>query len=136
MESISEKLRQNGFRVTGQRQKILDSLMPFPQSVAEIYSSLNKKGISVDMATIYRTLDCFIYLGIVGETHFKDKISKYELISINYHHHHLICDKCGSIEDIPLDDKFLVDEVNKHTNFKVKSHALEFFGICGKCQGA
>jgi len=135
MECLSEKLRQNGFRVTGQRQKILDSLIPFPQSVAEISSYLSKKDISIDVATIYRTLDCFIGLGIVGKTYFKDKISKYELISVDYHHHHLVCDRCGSVEDIPLNDKFLIDEVCRHTNFKVKSHALEFFGICSKCQG-
>jgi len=135
MNSISKKLRENGFRVTNQRQKILDCLTPFPQSVVEISSSLNKKGVFVDIATIYRTLDCFAELGIVGKTHFKDKVSKYELISADYHHHHLICDKCGSVEDIALDEQFLIKEVNKHTNFKVKSHALEFFGICGKCQG-
>jgi Fe2+/Zn2+ uptake regulation proteins len=134
MKNINKKLKENGYRATTQRKHIFDTLLPFPQSISEISSSLKNKGTNIDIVTIYRTLDCFIKLGIVGKTQFKDKISKYEIISNDYHHHHLVCDRCGSIEDIPLDDNFLINKISKQTNFKIKSHSLEFFGICGKCQ--
>ena len=134
MESYINKLKQKGFRVTIQRRCILDSLTFFPQSVFEISSFLKTHSTPVDVVTIYRTLSCFVEIGIAGKTKFKDDFSRYELISEANHHHHLVCDKCGAVEDIPLDDKLLIDEINKKTNFKVKSHALEFFGICTKCQ--
>lgn len=134
MKNINNKLKENGYRATAQRKHIFDVLVPFPHSISEIHFSLKKKGIDIDIVTIYRTMDCFIKLGIVGKTQFKDKISKYEIISSDYHHHHLVCDKCGSIEDIPLNDSFFINKIREKTNFKIKSHSLEFFGICAKCQ--
>lgn len=134
MEEIAKKLQQKGYRLTSQRQQILDALTSYPQSVLEIISFLKSKGVSVDKVTIYRTLDCFVELGVVAKTQFKDKTAKYELLIASNHHHHLVCDQCGSVEDIPLDDSILLKRVRKQTDFQVKSHSLEFFGICANCQ--
>lgn len=135
MNNISQKIKQRGYRFTNQRQQILDVLTPFPQSVTEVASSLKEKGIIVDKVTIYRALDCFTDLGIVGKTQFKDKVAKYELLNNDDHHHHLVCDKCGLIEDIPLDDSFLLKKIKRQTDFQIQSHSLEFFGLCERCQG-
>jgi Fe2+ or Zn2+ uptake regulation protein len=133
MEEIAKTLQQKGYRFTKQRQQIFDSLTSSPQSVEEIIASLRNKDISIDRVTVYRTLDCFVDLGIVGKTQFKDKTAKYELVTVANHHHHLVCDKCGSVEDIPLDDSILLKRVRKQTDFQVNSHSLEFFGICANC---
>lgn len=134
MVTISSELKQKGYRFTKQRQEIFDALSNFPQSVEEIICSLKKRGVGIDKATIYRTLDCFVDLGLVGKTQFKDTTSKYELVSESSHHHHLICDVCGSVEDIPLNDSVLLKKIANKTKFLVKSHSLEFFGICVHCQ--
>jgi Fur family ferric uptake transcriptional regulator len=134
MEEITKKIQQEGYRLTSQRQQIIDALTSSPQSVLEIISFLKSKGVSVDKVTIYRTLDCFVKLGIAAKTQFKDKTAKYELLTASNHHHHLVCDQCGSVEDIPLDDSILLKRVRKQTDFQIKSHSLEFFGICANCQ--
>ncbi|OGG34879.1 hypothetical protein A2363_00040 [Candidatus Gottesmanbacteria bacterium RIFOXYB1_FULL_47_11] len=134
MEEIAKTLQQKGYRFTKQRQQIFDALTSSPQSVEEIIASLRNKDISIDRVTVYRTLDCFVNLNLVGKTQFKDKTAKYELLTMANHHHHLVCDKCGSVEDIPLDDSILLKRVHKQTDFQVNSHSLEFFGICANCQ--
>lgn len=134
MKNIVKKLQQKGYRFTNQRHQIFDVLTAYPQSVEEIVVSLKNKNVNVDRVTVYRTLDCFVNLGIVGKTQFKDKIAKYEFVTASNHHHHLVCNNCGSVEDIPLDDSILLKRVRKQTDFQVKSHALEFFGICANCQ--
>ena len=71
-------------------------------------------------------------VGVLTEVDFGDGKKRYELKSLG-HHHHLICQKCGKLEDINLDENILMLEVHKHSKFEVKSHNLEFFGICVGC---
>lgn len=134
MNNISQILRQKGYRLTNQRQQILDALTTSPQSVQEVITALKGKSESIDRVTVYRTLDCFVDLGVVGKTQFKDKVAKYELLTEAHHHHHLVCDHCGSVEDIALNEAFLIRKVSEQTNFQVKSHSLEFFGLCANCK--
>jgi len=132
MVQIREELAAHGCRMTKPRQEIFAVLNHSPQSVVEIIEKLKKKNLSVDKVTIYRSLTNFVKLGLVEETQFKDKISVYELAD-HKHHHHLVCEKCGKIEDICLDENLLVQAVKKVSSFQIKSHHLEFFGFCKKC---
>jgi Fur family ferric uptake transcriptional regulator len=134
MEKVFEQLKQQGYRLTQPRQQILDTLTSYPQSVAEIVTSLKKKQTNVDMATVYRTLEILVELGVVGKIQFHGKTAMFELLSEDDHHHHLICNDCGLIEDIPFDEVLLMNQVNKQTKFQVQSHSLEFFGLCTNCQ--
>lgn len=133
MNDFSQKLRQKGYRLTTQRQRVLAVLTDRPQSVEEVLIALKNKDETPDKVTIYRTLDCFVDLGIVSKTQFKDKTAKYELLAEDSHHHHLVCDNCGSVEDIALNEAALLRKVSEQTNFQVKSHSLEFFGLCVNC---
>lgn len=134
MNDVDKKFHQKGYRLTKQREQIINALTSHPQSVLEVISSLKSKGDAVDKVTVYRTLDRLVELNVVAKTQFKDQTAKYELISQNKHHHHLVCDKCGLIKDIPLDDDFLTKKIKNSTDFQIKSHSLEFFGLCSKCQ--
>ena len=54
------------------------------------------------------------------------------------HHHHLVCRRCSAVEEIQLKELELVMPlVQKHLEYKTRfsgiEHALEFFGVCGKC---
>ena len=53
----------------------------------------------------------------------------------NRFHHHLLCNKCGNIEEI---HENLLGEVEKvveeRFHFKVEDHRLTFHGICQKCR--
>lgn len=134
MDLNTEFFHKNGLRLTEQRKSILIVLTDHPQSITEICHRLKYKKSQIDQVTVYRTLSCLVKLGIVGKTKFKDNNAKYELLDQKHHHHHLVCEKCGLVQDIPINDDFLMSYISKTTDFKITSHSLEFFGKCQKCQ--
>jgi len=131
---LAAKLRNKGYRSTQQRELILGALTGYPRSVEEIMDALKKKLVSIDRVTVYRTLDCFVDLGIVGKTQFLDKTAKFELLNGEEHHHHLVCDNCGSVRDIAFDESDILKKVKSCSDFQVRTHTLEFFGLCANCK--
>lgn len=134
MDDICVRLKSLGYRITGPRKLILDALSGCPQTAAEIKNKIMLKHMDVDAATIYRTLEVLVDLGVVRKVNLANNSASFELLSGDDHHHHLVCNKCGKIEDICMDESTLLCSVTKHTKFKVQDHTLEFFGLCTNCQ--
>ena len=128
-----DELRSQGFRITEQRQIVLKAITKRPRSVEEIHKALQKKGALVDLASVYRSVQLFVDNNLVHELDFGDGIKRYEASS--EHHHHIICNGCGKVEDILLktENKF-IKEAARNSQFKITNHSLEFFGLCQKCQ--
>lgn len=133
MDTVLQELRDKGYRITNQRKCLVAVLTSKPQSVVELKERLSKKGIRIDKVTLYRALQCLVALGIVGKTKFTENTSKYELLTNAVHHHHLVCNKCGAVKDLPVDDSSFINKVVKNKDFKVASHSLEIFGCCSGC---
>ena len=134
MNKISH-LKKNGYRITKPREEILNVLNRHPLTVEEIHTSLLKKKISVDITSIYRSLDLFKKLGLVTEIELGEGKKRYEFNDKNKHHHHIVCEDCGMISDISLtQEKKLIDSMKKNSKFKITGHLLEFSGLCQDCQ--
>lgn len=105
-----------------------------PVDASHIQHHLSEKAVSIDPATVYRILDAFYKTGIVQRFEFQEGKFRYELSS-KEDHHHLICSQCGRIEDISdCAIPALQKDIQKKKGFLVKSHTLEFYGICQDCQ--
>jgi len=105
-----------------------------PVDVSMIQQYLAKKDIKADPATVFRIMNMFTQKGITKQISFKEGKFRYELTN-REDHHHLICESCGKIEDISDCNIFALEkEINKKKKFFVKTHALEFFGVCEECQ--
>ena len=133
MDKVKQIIKDKGQRFTSQKKEILNVLQQKPQTVFEIYTAVNSKKNHMNKVTVYRILTSFLELGIVNKVQFNDKEARFEL-SNSGHHHHLVCEVCGLIEDIQLPENIFLKEVKNKTDFKIKSHSLEFFGICDRCQ--
>lgn len=137
IEEILIKLRENGLKVTKYRKALLNIFLKHakPLSVHEILELLSQDGMAPNKTTIYREIDSLVELKYLESLDFGDERKRYELSS-REHHHHLICESCKRIEDIVIKDD--IHEIEKKlkvsSTFKIKSHTLEFFGICGHCQ--
>lgn len=130
---ILEELKNKGYRITKPREELLKILDKYPLTVQEMDKELNKKNIHIDLASIYRSLELFVNMGIVHVIELGEDKKRYELVNDQNHHHHLVCNRCGTIEDIEINEKNLLQEVQKKTSFKIDHHHLEFFGICMNC---
>lgn len=58
--------------------------------------------------------------------------SVYELTKAS--HSHLVCNKCGEVEDITIDLDSIIKSVPKTSDFKIDSTNLILSGTCHKCQ--
>jgi len=91
------------------------------------------KGLGIDRVTVFRILNVFVEKGLVKRITFGESKARYELNKQD--HHHLICQKCGRIEDISdCNIGAFEKEIKNKKNFLVRQHSLEFFGLCPNCQ--
>lgn len=106
-----------------------------PLSAIDIIESFKQKNNPVNKTTVYRELDTLMTANLVKEIDFGEGKKRYEL-DTNKHHHHLVCLNCKKSEDVELQADLDKEEqrVEKETGFEIKSHSLEFFGLCKNCQ--
>lgn len=139
-------LHDAGFRLTQPREIIINILRNTAKhlSAEDIYIKALKINPSVGLTTVYRTLDLFNQIGVVQKFDFGDKRSRYELIKNpqkQEHHHHLVCIRCKTIIDY---NNFMKEELelmnktekalSKIHHFLILHHAINFYGLCKKCQ--
>jgi Fe2+ or Zn2+ uptake regulation protein len=133
------KLRKEGYRFTGIRKGIMAIFKDCdcPLTVADLAKRLQSRSVKADKATIYRAINFFKAKGLIVEIEFGDGKKHYERAS-GKHHHHLVCVKCGKIEDVTLLHDLEDEEsvISARKKFRVLRHSLEFFGICAKCLGS
>lgn len=87
------------------------------------------------LTTVYRSLESLVQAGLVQSVDFGDKERRYEVVKPGEHHHHLLCDHCGTSVHL---DQCLVEDIettikNKY-GFDIRTHILELFGTCPKCR--
>lgn len=127
VQGIAVLLNNLGLKSTKQRFAVLSALHKHksPMTAEKIVA---KTGI--DLATAYRTLESFEKAGLVDKFNLKDSSFFYEIR--NEHHHHIVCDKCGFIEEIETCNFEKMTPNSKKFSF-ISEHSLEFFGICKNC---
>lgn len=124
------------FRQTKPRLAILEFLQNSskPLDVLEIKKHLDQKKIKLNLTTVYRVLELFLKTGLVNRVEFQEGKYRYEASS-QKHHHHLVCQNCGKIEDIEnCSLEGLEEKITHRSEFLIKYHSLEFFGLCKDCQ--
>lgn len=138
------RFRGCGYKLTVPRQAILDVLAGNAKhpSADEIYLEVHKKYPLIGLATVYRTLDLLVELGMIFKFDFGDGKARYELHDGHEdHHHHLVCRKCKRIINYT---EFIEDELellrktesglSQKYDFKIDSHIIQFYGLCSACK--
>ena len=124
-------------RQTAARRELLALFQraPEPLSVAAILRELKKKKLAVNKTTVYRQLSALVADGIVHEVRLDKRGTRFEYTAPDDHHHHLVCLRCGNIEDVSFPDDLKRQEatIARQKKFKVIRHSLEFFGYCFRC---
>lgn len=132
-----ENLKKAGLKVTLPRRKILDILETADNnhhmSAEDIYSKLRESGEEIGLATVYRVLTQFEEAGLITRHHFETGQSVFE-IDHGEHHDHLVCIKCGHVEEF-CDDiiEARQREIAKNAGYQMTDHALNIYGVCAAC---
>ncbi len=98
-----------------------------------IYEDVRKDIPNISLGTVYRNLRQMKERGDIVELDFCGHLSRYD--GNNSPHYHFVCERCGEVFDIdgPVDEE-LNSKIAARTGFLVKSHCLEFRGLCDKCR--
>ena len=129
------------YRLTPQRRLVLELFWEHKDkhlSAEEVHRLLQDKEKQVGLATVYRTLDLLVELGLLHKHHFGDGRSRYESVqkTTEHHHHHLLCMNCQEILEVKEDLlHHLEKRIAEEHDFKVIDHQLQFFGYCSRCRG-
>lgn len=141
LEKYKSILKVKGYKVTYQREKILDILIKNQYkhlTTEEIYEILRGEYPQVGVATVYRTIQVLENLNIVCEFDRDQDGIKYELVEINerYQHPHFICMNCKKIFPIKKTDfnlELVKNKLGHRYNFKVDNCNIKLYGICKEC---
>lgn len=123
--------------MTSQRRMILETIEKARGHISaeEIYEDIRKRYPSLNVSTVYRTLELLNELGLVTETRMGDGRVRFHSAG-HEHHHHLVCSKCGAVAELSEDTLApLAESLSKKYGFKADLHHLAIFGCCKKCSG-
>lgn len=138
-EPLVERMRGRGLRMTPQRL-ILAELLERAEDhldAEEVYLRARRVDPKIHRATVYRTLNTLKKLGLVDELdlmHVSGDRHYYEIRPREFHIH-LVCMKCGSVEE-PTGPLWatLKKKVQDETGFEPEIVRLEMGGRCLRCQ--
>lgn len=133
VETLRRTLHERGFRMTPQRQLVLDAVEELEHATPEqICSSVQRLAPAVNITTVYRTLDLLERLGVVRHTHLGHGAPSY---SVREHEHlHLVCHWCGQVAEVPtemLDE--LAGQLRNGFGFRLDATHVALSGSCAKC---
>ena len=131
---LVEDVRKRGYRMTPQREMILDAIQDGHITADQIYQKVHRKSPAINLATVYRTLELLKELRIVSAIDVGEGCVHYELSGAQPHHH-LVCESCG--QTIELDTELLTpleSELCRRYKFQMNLDHLALFGLCPKCQ--
>lgn len=131
--NLKSTLHQRGMRMTPQRQLVLDAVVELDHATPEqVCKRVQQTTPTVNITTIYRTLDLLEQLGLVRHAHIGHGAPTY---SVRDHEHvHLVCHQCDSVQEVPcglLDD--LAGTLRGEYGFKLDASHVALSGTCRKC---
>ena len=138
-ELLLERLRERGLRLTPQRELVLAALhqLDGPATVEEIYTRVHAVSTSVDISTVYRTLELFQEFQLVSSFDSGDGKRCYEHLGVEAPHHHLVCRACGQVIPITQADLHpLAEHLTETYGFVVDEGDLTISGLCATCSAA
>jgi Fur family ferric uptake transcriptional regulator len=134
-QNVIETLRQRHFRITPQREMIIDALLSGEHHLTaeEIFEQVQTRTKAVNIATIYRTLDLLVEQGIASRTDLGGQV----VYSPAGHgpHIHLVCRHCSYVIDADAKVLAALDEqLQRDYGFTADLRHISLFGTCAECE--
>ena len=135
MSDWRETLREKGYRLTPQRELILQAVERLGHATPdEVLAEVRTRSSAVNVSTVYRNLEVLEELGLVRHAHLSDRAPTYHSVA-DHEHFHLVCRNCGRVVSVDPDVLLpLVETLRATHGFSVDVGHLTVFGTCeGGC---
>jgi Fe2+ or Zn2+ uptake regulation protein len=137
-DEVGLRLAGAGQRYTAQRRLLTGVLASAarPLTINEILASAP----GLTQSTVYRNITELVEAGVVERIAGTGDRSRFELAAVfSGHHHHLVCEACGTVEDLrvsPALERALREAARAAADqqgYEVTDHRLDFYGRCEAC---
>jgi len=129
------ELRARGYRLTPQRQLVLEAVGELGHATPEeILAAVRRTASTVNVSTVYRTLELLEELSLVQHTHLGHGAPTYS-VATDDDHLHLVCRNCGRVEEAGT--QVLAEAVQRleaERGFSVDVSHFAVFGSCRECR--
>jgi len=135
-KKFRDYLRRHEMFFTKERALILQAVYQAEDhfSADELVFQMQKQGLKVSRATLYRALGHMNEAGILNEADFGHGHTHYEPPRQGEPHEHITCEKCGAVLEIAMPElEKLLQKATLKSGYVLRSHHLRMTGICPKC---
>ena len=136
MEDWERRLRDHGFRITPQRQLVLEAVEHLRHGTPEeILFEVQRTASGVNLSTVYRTLEVLEEVGLVTHAHIGHGAPTYHAVD-DHVHIHLVCDRCKAVMSVDSEvARSMVDNLRADHGFETDISHVSIHGTCAKCMG-
>jgi Fur family ferric uptake transcriptional regulator len=134
--ALVDQLRRRGFRLTRQREVILQALSELDghASVEQVHAQACSYSPEIDLSTVYRTLETLCEMRVLSCADLGQGHLQFEIVT-GAPHHHLICQGCGQVT--VLDHSYLAaaaEAIRRDFGFDPIFDHFAVFGLCANCR--
>ena len=115
-----------------------DSIMQFLMTRKDhptadiIYMNVRQRNPSISLGTVYRNLTLLTENGEINRLNVGDGVDRFDADTSP--HYHLLCEKCGSVVDVKMEDmESIIEKAAAHFDGHVAGHVTYFYGTCPRC---
>ena len=138
---VESRLERAGQRYTAVRRALVDVLSGggTPLTLPEVLG----RDRALSQSSAYRNLAHLEAAGVVRRLVHGSEYARYELAEdLTEHHHHLVCEHCGSVTDVTFGERVeraidgALGDLLVARGFTPRHHAIDIYGACADCAGA
>jgi Fur family ferric uptake transcriptional regulator len=131
---MSERLHAAGHRLTPQRALVLEAVESLGHATPdEVYAEVRRQSPTINLSTVYRTLELLDELGVIRHAHLSDRAPTYHARS-DHEHVHLVCRGCQKVISLGAQRvETALAAVLSDADFTPDYGHLTVFGRCGDC---
>lgn len=136
--SVAERLAEQDQQYTVNRRAVVEllALAGGPVTLPDLLAA----DPSLAQSSVYRSLSVLAEAGVVHRLVHVGDHALFELDEhLTGHHHHLVCDRCGTVLDVVFPESVEValartfDEVSSPIGFSPIHHTIDVHGLCADC---
>lgn len=137
--AVGARLAEHEQQYTSNRRAVVDALATAGAPIT--LPDLLAADSSLAQSSAYRSLSVLVDAGVVRRLVHTGDHAHFELAEhLTEHHHHLICESCGTVADVTLPERVEVamdrtfQQVADASGFVPNHHAVDIYGICSGCR--
>lgn len=134
-DGLRTRLKAEGLRLTPQRELVLAAVDRLGHATPEeVLAEVRLSSASLNLSTVYRTLDVLEQVGLVRHAHLSDRGATYHSVG-GPAHFHAICRKCERVRSVDVDVAAdFMERVRADLGFVIDVGHLTIFGDCEVCE--